>query len=102
LARLPTVRDRILAHLANFPQYEVGHQVPFQVSQIGIADAIGIKQKHLSQNIRPMIAEGLVLERSCYVKGGRQHQKVYFLTEQGRKEAAWMRKDELESSAVSA
>jgi predicted transcriptional regulator len=85
-----TVRDRILVHLAGFAFNKPDHQVPPQVSQEGIAEAVGIKQRHISQYVQPMITEGLVLERSSYVRGGRQHQKVYFLTDQGRKEADWM------------
>jgi len=45
-----------------------------------------------------MINEGLVQEHSSYIKGGKQHQKVYFLTSKGRAAAGWMRdnpKDQL-------
>jgi hypothetical protein len=38
-----------------------------------------------------MISEGLVMEVSAYILGGRQHQKVYFLTDKGLKQADWMR-----------
>jgi len=37
-----------------------------------------------------MINEGLVKESSSYIQGGRQHQKVYFLTSKGREAAGWM------------
>jgi len=86
----PTVRDKILCHLAAFVDFEKNHQVPAHVSQRGIAKAVGIKEKHFSQYVKPMITEGLVLERSSFILGGRQHQKVYFLTLKGRSEADWM------------
>jgi len=38
-----------------------------------------------------MINEGLVLEHSSYIQGGKQHQKVYFLTSKGHTAAGWMR-----------
>jgi hypothetical protein len=85
-----TVREKILAHLAGYAAYEKHHQVPVQVSQRGIAEAVGIKQKHFSQYIRPMIAQGLVSERSSFTIRGKQHQKVYFLTSRGKSEANWM------------
>jgi hypothetical protein len=66
------------------------HQVPRQVSQKGIAEAVGIFQRHIPQYVRPMIIEGLVSQRSSYIRGGRQHQKVYFLTDRGQVEANWM------------
>ncbi|TMI40050.1 hypothetical protein E6H23_08225 [Candidatus Bathyarchaeota archaeon] len=90
----PTVRRRILMHLANYSVQEPDHEAPREVSQQGIAEAVGIRLRHISQYIRPMIKEGLVTERSGLVDGGRQHQKVYFLTDQGRKEASWMQDKE--------
>src|SRR5438552_19043206 len=86
-----TVKEKILLHLAYFSKHHNAHRAPREVSQKGIAEAVGISQKHLSQYIRPMIKEGLVLERSSYILEGRQRQKVYFLTELGRREAEWMR-----------
>jgi len=87
----PTVKDRILLHLNDFEVYEQDHQAPRQVSQEGIASSVGILQKHIAQYIRPMIAGGLVVTRSGYIIGGRQRQKVYFLTVQGKKAAVWIR-----------
>lgn len=84
------MRDRILVHLANFSRHMKDHQVPFEVTQRGIAEAVGIRDRHLVQNIRPMIVEGLVMERSSYAIGGRQHRKVYFLTTKGEAEANWL------------
>src|SRR5436190_1064643 len=86
-----TVKEKILLHLAYFSEHHNDHRVPREVSQKGIAEAVGISQKHLSQYIRPMIKADLVLERSSYILEGRQRQKVYFLTELGRREAEWMR-----------
>ena len=86
----PTVRDRILSHLASFSANEQDHQVPVEVTQEGIAKAVGIAQRHLIQNMRPMISEGLVVEHSSYALGGKQHRKVYFLTIKGRTAAKWM------------
>ena len=85
-----TVRDRILLHLATFELYETDHWSPSQVSQKGIAKAVGILQRHIPQYVRPMITEGLVEEHSSYIQGGKQHQKVYFLTKKGRAAAVWM------------
>ena len=95
----PTVRRRILMHLANYSMQEPDHEAPREVSQQGIAEAVGIRLRHISQYIRPMIKEGLVTERSGLVDGGRQHQKVYFLTDQGRKEASWMQDKESKIAA---
>ncbi len=61
-----TVRDRILLHLLEYIMSRSNHWVPFQVTQPGISDAVGIKPRHIQQYIRPMIVQGLVEERvSC-------------------------------------
>src|SRR6266566_1097843 len=86
----PTVRERILAHLTNFSANSEDHEVPFEVTQEGIANAVGIRTRHLIQNIRPMIADKLVIEKSTYYRGGRQRRKVYFLTWKGVEEARWL------------
>jgi predicted transcriptional regulator len=93
-----TVRDRILVHLESFTQNQTDHQLPAEISQQGIAWAVGVFQRHISQYIRPMIVEGLVSEESRYIRGGRQHQKVYFLTKQGRTQADWMNKNSSDKS----
>lgn len=86
-----TVRDRILVHLSEYPLREGEHQVPLQVAQAGVVEAVGIKLSHLPQYVRPMAAEGLVVERLARVEGARQRRKSYFLTPQGRQEAARLR-----------
>ena len=88
-----TVRERILAHLARFSSHKETHRVPFEVTQEGIADAVGIEPRHLVQNIRPMIKQGLVVESSSYAEGGRQRRKVYFLSSRGKDEAGWLLRD---------
>jgi hypothetical protein len=85
-----TVRERILLHLASFSVNAEDHEVPFEVTQEGIASAVGIKTRHLIQNIRPMIADNLVIQKSTYHRGGRQRSKVYFLTGKGVVEAGWL------------
>ena len=88
-----TVRDRILLHLLEYIMSRSNHWVPFQVTQPGISDAVGIKPRHIQQYIRPMIVQGLVEERSAVAHGGRQRRKTYLLTSQGETEAAWLSGD---------
>jgi len=88
-----TVKEKILLHLAYFSEHHNDHRVPREVSQKGIAEAVGISQKHLSQYIRPMIKADLVLERSSYILEGRQRQKSLLpngaRTQGGRMDARW-------------
>lgn len=86
-----TVRDRILVHLADFASAEREAQAPLDITQAGLARAVGIQQRHAPQYVRPLMAQGLVVERVRHVRGGRQRKKAYFLTQGGRVEAARLR-----------
>ncbi len=85
------MRDRVLLHLAEHATREQDYQAPPQVTQPGIAEAVGIRVSHVPQYLRPMMALSLVVERSTHVQGGRQRRKAYFLTPQGKNEAARLR-----------
>src|SRR5947199_8908035 len=82
-----TVRDRILIHLQEQATHENLYWVPFEVTQPGIANGVRIARRHVPQYDRPMIASGLVSQKSAYVKRRKQHRKVYFPTPKGRAEA---------------
>ncbi len=86
-----TVRDRILVHLAEVIGSENGAQVPAEITQTGLARAAGIEQRHVAQYVRPLVKEGLVVERMAHVRGGKQRRRTYFLTPQGRNEAGRLR-----------
>jgi len=86
-----TVRERILIHLAEHRSEDGEYRVPSDVTQSGLADAVGIAQKHVPQYVRTLISEGLLAERSAHVEGGRQRRKAYELTDRGRSEAAGLR-----------
>ena len=91
-----TVRERILIHLAEHRSEDGEYRVPSDVTQSGLADAVGIAQKHVPQYVRTLISEGLLAERSAHVEGGRQRRKAYELTDRGRSEAAGLRGEILE------
>ncbi len=79
-----TAKDRILLHLLEFVKYGDSPEVPPSMTQVGIALASWIDDRHIPQNIRPLIQEGLVRERTAHVQGGAQRRKVYDLTDSGR------------------
>jgi tetratricopeptide (TPR) repeat protein len=84
-----TVQDRILVHVAAYSDANHGRnsRAPLQITQPGIAEAVGIERRHVRQYVRPLIIKGLITEKAAYVVGGRQHRKVYYVTVQGRSEA---------------
>ncbi|MFO8109967.1 MAG: tetratricopeptide repeat protein [Thermoplasmata archaeon] len=80
-----TVKDRIIIHLYTYHASLTKQGMPYELSQPGIADAIGISRPHLSQEIRKMIQDEptLVKEEVMRVKGLKRKRKVYFLTPKG-------------------
>lgn len=87
-----TAKERILLHLLEFTRTTDELEAPPEVNQEGVARGAGIDLRHLAQMIRPLIQEGLVLERKAHVKGIRQRRKVYMLTEPGRLAAIRLQK----------
>ncbi len=69
------------------------------MTQEGIAAAAWVELRHLSQYLRPLIAEELVRERVGHVKGIRQRRKVYDLTEAGQ-HAAFRLRDRVRAETV--
>lgn len=95
-----TVRDRILIHLTDRPAPETAHQVADVLTQAGLARAAGIEQRHVAQYVRPLMAAGLIVERTVHVEGSRQRKKAYFLTPTGKGEAGRLRGSGLSQSVV--
>lgn len=78
-------------HLADFASGEGEAQAPSQITQGGLARGVGIQQRHVPQYVRPLLAQGLVVERIAHIQGARQRKKAYFLTPEGRHEAGRLR-----------
>ncbi len=87
--RLPSisipVEKRIILHIMEYSKYETQFEVPFAISQEGIAQAIGIRRDNIPRAMKELKVSGLVNEKVARVAGVYRRRKVYFLTEQGFK-----------------
>jgi len=79
-----THKELIALHLLEFVKYAEALDVPPEMTQEGIARAIRIELPHFKQYVRPLVAEGLVRERTTHVQGGSRRRKVYDLTDAGK------------------
>jgi tetratricopeptide (TPR) repeat protein len=86
-----TIQERIVLHLSAYSSQRDAYSVPREVTQAGIAGALGIRVAHASREVRKLVESALVDERDAAVQGARRHQKAYFLTASGVQEAAKMR-----------
>ncbi|MFH0815210.1 MAG: ATP-binding protein [Methanobacteriota archaeon] len=81
--RLVTVNERLLLHLRDYALPRYREDVPPQVTQEGIAEALGIRPNHVPRAVRRLLDDGAVNEQVSHVSGFARRRKVYFLTEKG-------------------
>jgi len=79
----PGVQERILLHLRDYVDYADKVEVPFAISQMGIANAVAIARSNVPRAIAGMKESGHLIERQAHVSGVSRKRKAYFLTSDG-------------------
>lgn len=79
-------KKRFLLYLDRFDKFTTAWEVPFGVSQDGIGEALGILINNVSRTLSSLVTEDLVYSRLAHVQGIVRRRRVYFLTQNGRKE----------------
>ena len=79
-----TVEEWILVHLLRFTRFAGEFEVPWGMTQYGIAEAVGTGQDHVSRAVRRLVQKGHITEAKSRVEGVSERRKVYFLTNDGR------------------
>ena len=89
----PGVQERILLHLLDYTDFKNSVEVPFALSQMGIANAVAIARSNVPRAIAGLKDQGLLVERQAHVKGVSRKRKAYFLTDPGMNlsEETWRR-----------
>ncbi len=83
-----TVSERILFHLSNYVKYQDRFEVPFDVTQDGISQAISISRAHAAIELKKLRSAGTIEERLSHIKKGKSRRKAYSLTASGKALAA--------------
>lgn len=80
-----TVKDRILLYLSKFSNVLPGqlYNVPFDLTQDGIAMVVGITRSHASLDLKKLGEMGLVTNWQAHQKGSRSKRLVYTITQSG-------------------
>lgn len=86
-----TVGERILLHLRLFSKYQDDYDVPFDVSQDGIASALRISRAHAAIELKKLKEGGDVSERLAHIRKGKTRRKVYFLSPMGEEKGRRIR-----------
>jgi DNA-binding MarR family transcriptional regulator len=79
-----TVEEWILVHLLRFARFAGEFEVPWGMTQYGIAEAVGTGQDHVSRAVRKLVQKGFLAEAKSRVEGVQEKRKVYFLTAGGK------------------
>lgn len=79
----PGVQERILLHLLDYSDFKDSIEVPFALSQMGIANAVAIARSNVPRAIAGLKDQGILVERQAHVKGVSRKRKAYFLTDNG-------------------
>lgn len=87
-----TVEDWILVHLLRYARYAGEFEVPWAITQYGIAEAVGTGQDHVSRAVRRLVQRGVLIETKSRVEGVQEKRKVYFLTPEGQLAASDLNK----------
>lgn len=86
-----TVNEKILIHLSDFTAFRDQFDVPLDVTQEGIADALGIRLNHVPRAVKSLLATGKLSERTASVSGIKRRRKTYFVTESGLADARYLK-----------
>ena len=87
-----TLRTRILVYLSEYWKYKDKYQLPIEISQEGIARAMGITVSHVPRELDALIKSKLIEEVKGRVIGKEKRVNVYFLTPEGMLEVDRIKK----------
>lgn len=87
-----TLKTRILVYLSEYWKYKDKYQLPVEISQEGIAKAMGITVSHVPRELDALIRSRLIEEVKGRVIGKEKRVNVYFLTPEGMLEVDKIKK----------
>ena len=86
-----TVGERVIVHLSGFLRHADAYECPAEMTQDGIAEALGISRAHVALELKRLRTAGRVQERMAHVAAAKVRRKVYALTPSGQEIARRMR-----------
>lgn len=92
-----TAEERVLLHLLAHLRAGERFEVPFELTQAGIALAVGVRRSHVSAVMQGMESRGLVAGRVAHVVGGGRRRRAYVLTPRGAQGAEALRQSVAET-----
>lgn len=86
-----TASERICVYLDNFQSYEDHVDGPIDLTQIGIACAVGVARSNVARALLPLLRTNKVECSTVHIPGFRQKRIIYYLQPLGRHDAKKLR-----------
>lgn len=80
-------REKILIHLKDYTGFTDDDILPEDMTQEGLADALGMSRTHASRLLKDLVSEGLLIEKKSHIRGRDRKLKTYRLSQDGVKKA---------------
>ena len=82
-----SVNERVLLHLSRFATDTPPEEYPEEVTQVGIAEGVGISRTHVPRAVKALIRDGSVEEIRGRVTNRERRMSVYAVTSEGFRKA---------------
>ena len=79
----PTIGTRLILHLSCYSRFQNDYVCPFEMTQQGIAEKLGISREHVAAELWELKRKKLVTFKTGHVSKARTVRKVFFLTQAG-------------------
>ena len=86
-----TVNERCLLHILGHQRHSESWEVPFALTQNGLALGVGINRSEVPRSVRTLKDQRLIYDERKHVIGDSRKHVVYFLTRSGLEEATRLR-----------
>ncbi len=91
-----TVKEKILIGLLSFTKHKDEFEVPPDITQDGLATAVGTRRSHIASALKDLKQNELVEEKKTRISGHERRKNAYFLTHLGQAEALSLREGVME------
>ena len=97
-----TIRERALLHLNRFPNMTPSEifNVPFDLTQDGIASVLGISRAHASLELKKLKELGKIDDWQAHIKGSSSKRRAYYILPDGVADSETLKK-KLENAGIS-
>jgi DNA-binding MarR family transcriptional regulator len=84
-------KEKVLVQLGEHRTEPDQSPLPFEITQKGLSDHLGLRRSHVAMALQDLAKEGMVTAHKGHIEGEERRQNAYILTEAGAKKAREIR-----------